>query len=173
MTRRIPLRGVHGKGRYVLVDDADYEALVGFSWHLSNPNRTHRYAVHTFTERMPDGSRRTKQLAMHRQILEAPPGLKVDHIDGNTLNNTRKNLRLATDAQNSQNNGGSSRSVSRFKGVGWHAGIGRWQAQIGHEGKVLYMGLFKNEIEAAKVYDQKARELFGDFARLNFPEEGL
>jgi len=104
---------------------------------------------------------------MHRAILNAPPRMDVDHINGNGLNNTRENLRLCTRSQNMMNQrlkGGTS----RFRGVSWLKGGAKWHAQVRANGKRLHLGLFTDETEAAMAYDAAARELFGDFARLNF-----
>lgn len=108
---------------------------------------------------------------MHRMIMNPPVGMVVDHINGNTLDNRKKNLRICTHAENGRN-----RNINKgrqFKGV-----IElilkkstKFKAQIFYEGKVLYIGQFETAEMAAKAYDAKARELFGEFAKLNFPEK--
>ena len=92
--------------------------------------------------------------------------------NGNSLDNRRCNLRLCTNSQNQQNQtpqGGSS----EFKGVYWRKRDKKWCAGIGHNGKQYYLGLFANEIDAARAYDAAARERFGDFSRANFPKGEL
>jgi hypothetical protein len=92
----------------------------------------------------------------------------VDHRDGNGLNNTRDNLRPATRGQNQHNSGPRS---GRYKGVTWHKGARKWLAQIMCDRKYRYLGLHAAEEDAARAYDRAARELHGEFARLNFPSE--
>lgn len=105
---------------------------------------------------------------MHRVIMNAPKGLEVDHINGNKLDNRRDNLRLCTKSEN-QRNQHTSRGKSRFKGV--YSKVGKWQASLTCNSKTVYIGLFSTEEAAARAYDRAALEHFGEFARLNFPEE--
>lgn len=108
---------------------------------------------------------------MHREIMQAPAGMVVDHIDGNGLNNRRSNLRLCTRMQNSRNRRKNRDSTTEFKGVWRDKRTGRCYAQIRFKGKNLYVGVFDTAIEAARAYDRKALELFAEFAHLNFPDE--
>lgn len=101
----------------------------------------------------------------------------IDHKDGDHLNNRLDNLRLATTAENSRNTRKRVGCSSQYKGVcfskGGHHPRGRpWQASIQLNKKRLAIGMFASEIEAAQAYDVKARELFGEFACLNFPLPG-
>ena len=107
------------------------------------------------------------------------PTVKVDHRDGNTLDNRRENLRVATAAQNVRNaRKKRSATTSRYKGVFFTRGRkGRslskpWQAQIRRGGKNRYLGCFETAEAAALAYDTAARETFGEFACLNFPRDG-
>jgi hypothetical protein len=113
------------------------------------------------------------RVLLHRFILGAAPGTMIDHKNGNGLDCTRENLRLATRSQNQHNAGrrmyAGARS-SRFKGVHWHRVTGKWVAQIMAARKYHYLGLFIDEEQAARAYDAAARELHGEFAQLNFPE---
>jgi hypothetical protein len=108
---------------------------------------------------------------MHRQITSAPPGLVVDHINHNGLDNRKDNLRLCTRAQNALNQRPRKGTSSRYKGVYWHERDKRFYAQISHKGRRYHLGSYKSEIQAAKAYDKKAKELFGEFAHLNFPDD--
>lgn len=106
---------------------------------------------------------------LHRVIMNAPPGVEVDHINGDTLDNRRCNLRFATSTQqkcNQRPRGGTS----KYKGVGWHKRDRKWRAQITYHGKQISLGYFDGELGAAFAYDVAARILFGEFARLNFQE---
>lgn len=107
-------------------------------------------------------------LKMHRLILNAPPGIEVDHIDENGLNNQRLNLRFATAPQNQQNTGPRG-GASCFKGVSWASGKGRWRVAFRCNGKHHFVGYFADEEEAARAYDAAILPLAGEFARLNFP----
>jgi len=110
-------------------------------------------------------------LLMHRAIMQPPKGMVVDHIDGNGLDQRRANLRVGTQRRNSHNRRPSRWTSSRFKGVYFCKATRKWVATIGYEGKAIYLGSFDDEAEAARAYDRKARELFGAYAYLNFPEE--
>jgi bifunctional DNA-binding transcriptional regulator/antitoxin component of YhaV-PrlF toxin-antitoxin module len=108
---------------------------------------------------------------MHRQILglKKGDGLEVDHIDHNGLNCQRDNLRIATHLENSHNQQKKTISNNHFKGTYWNKKDGAWEVRIRPpQSKKIYVGSFKDEVEAARAYDKKARELFGEFAHLNF-----
>ena len=105
---------------------------------------------------------------MHQFIMRPPKGKVVDHIDGNGLNNRRANLRLCTPRQNRRNTR-PRRKTSAFLGVSRRGS--KYLARIKHDGRQLYLGLFDDEIEAARARDRKACELFGEFAWLNFPDD--
>lgn len=98
----------------------------------------------------------------------------VDHRDGNRLNNTRANLRIATPLENSRNRPVFRNNKAGFKGVFPTRGTkANWSAVIYVNKKQIYLGSFKTKEDAARAYDSKAVEAFGEFARLNFPAESL
>ena len=105
---------------------------------------------------------------MHRVITGAPKSRQVDHINGNGLDNTRINLRLCDASQNQANRGKPINCKSGFKGVSWNKQKRKWIAFIQVLGKHIYLGGFDCKIYAARVYDEKAKEVFGEFARTNF-----
>jgi hypothetical protein len=111
-----------------------------------------------------------KVVWMHREIMQTPPGLICDHIDAAPLNNRRCNLRNCTRQQNAQNALKHACATSRYKGVCWSKRRRKWHAAIRSDGKLYNLGYFDSEIDAALAYDRKARELFGPYARLNFPD---
>ena len=92
--------------------------------------------------------------------------MEVDHIDRNPLNNHRINLRICTKAQNQQNCKGRG-GTSKYKGVCWEKRRKKWRATIKNNGKQVHIGEFCDEKEAAKAYNKKALEFFGEFSRLN------
>ena len=151
--KQIPL----SDGNYAYVDAADYEWLSRHNWRLQNGYAARR--------------EKTKVIYMHRQIMKPPKGMTVDHANRNKLDNTRDNLRVCTQQQNAHNNGKHMGSSSRFKGVGYSKDRQKWFAKAYFEGERIWLGYHVEEIEAARAYDAKAVELFGEFAHLNFPEE--
>ena len=156
--RHIPLT----RGKFAIVDAADYEELAQHKWLVNGDESRGYYAGRRSGHTL---------LLMHRAIMKPPPGAVVDHIDHNGLNNRRSNLRICTQKQNSRNAVPNRRGTSRFKGVYFLKRTGKWIATINYNGKTMHLGSFDNEIEAAKAYDRKARELFGEFAYLNFPQD--
>jgi hypothetical protein len=161
--RRIAL----SKGFYAIVDPKDFDWLNGFKWH-ANGQDDRIYACHNIATRY----RRTKTVLMHRLIMNPPDGFLVDHESGNTLDNRRANLRLATPAQNSFNRRKTRKKTSsRFIGGYFEKCRQTWAAHITHNGKKIWLGRFKSEIDAARAYDRAAIKYHGEFARLNFPRE--
>jgi hypothetical protein len=155
-----------GEGEWTIVDSADYYRLGNFKWHIKG-NGKKFYVVRS----AKNGPGRTKLLGLHREITNAPKGLLVDHRNGNTLDNRKANLRLATASQNMQNVQKKKNTSSRFIGVSFIKSAGRWAAQIRAKGKDRWLGTFDFEIDAAHAYDEAAKKYYGEFARLNFPEK--
>ncbi len=162
---KIPLT----RGKFAIVDPANYWiVLKPFSWHAV-PNRT----KHTTRWYAATGIKRNGKwttLFMHRLIMDATPGIQVDHINGDGLDNRRCNLRLATGSQNQHNRRKGSGS-SRYKGVYWNKRERKWRASVQITGKNLHAGYFKREIDAARAYDRMALYYFRNRALLNFPRE--
>jgi len=148
------------KGYHAIVDDEDFECLSQVKWSLHESCGI-RYAH----RRDPVIGR---HVYMHREILNLGPGRKLiaDHINGNGLDNRRCNLRAVTPSQSIMNTRNQSGSVSRFKGV--HRERNKWRVVITMDRKKHNLGTFADEEDAARAYDAKARELFGEFARTNF-----
>lgn len=108
---------------------------------------------------------------MHRVVAKTPDGLECDHINSDSLDNRKANLRTATRLQNSWNRSKSSKpGYSKSKGVTFDKKMQKWLAQIRVRGKHISHGRFKDEIQAAKAYDKAAKKHFGEFAKLNFPD---
>ena len=163
MTRRIPLT----RGAFAVVDDEDYAALSEYNWYLTHFGYAAR-AVWT--------GHRTAAVWLHREIVGARVGEDVDHADHDKLNNRRANLRICTRSQNQQNRlksslPGGRQPSSQYKGVSWFKSRKKWAAYIKQNGKRKHLGYFATEREAALAYDSAARQLFGEFAYLNFPDE--
>jgi hypothetical protein len=145
-------------GLFAIVDAADFEWLNKYTWRAEGG--TEGYALATI---------KGKGVRMHRLIMNAPAGMVVDHVNGNRRDNRRGNLRVCTPVDNSRNRRGFGRT-SRFKGVYRDGRTGKWLARICLKYKQIHIGCFNDEVEAARAYDRKARELFGAFAYLNFPD---
>lgn len=150
------------KGKVAIVDECDRDLVQHHSWYAKCDN-----GIWYASTRVAAG-----MISMHRLLTDSPE-LEVDHIDGDGLNNRRNNLRVCTHADNIRNQrkhqrkGGCS---SRFKGVCWDKYNRKWRATIVPSGKKLYLGLFVQEEDAARAYDEAARIHYGEFARLNFPD---
>jgi hypothetical protein len=165
--KEIPLT----QGKVALVDDADYDWLMQWKWwYVKGPNGKLGYAQRMETVFI----RERVKVRMHRLIMGVAGEIQVDHINGNTLDNQRINLRLATNAQNCQNAQKRKDAIrSKYKGVSLkHPGYPRpWSVEIKANKKRIRVGSFAAEIDAAKAYDAAALIHHGQFARLNFPEE--
>jgi hypothetical protein len=145
-------------GIYAYVSACDYEEISKYNWRLVGGGYAGR----------KEGN---KTVLMHRQIMKPPRGKVIDHIHGNRLDNSRENMRICSRRENSHNKAKHRGSASRFKGVYYNKRRGRWYAAIYFDGRMHHLGYFDDEIKAARAYDRAAVEQFGEFARLNFPEE--
>ena len=157
--KEIPLT----QGFVTIVDDEDFEELNKYKWYVIKSRNVY-YAAHKIKK---DGHWNNIQF-MHQAILGVHGG---DHIDGDGLNNQRSNLRPCTHGQNAANARKTTRKcTSKYKGVSYHKGDQRkkrWQVQICVNNKRMTVGHFETEEAAAVCYNEKAIELFGEFARLN------
>ena len=161
------------KGNTVLIDDIDSD-LSEYNWFIDRrADKRTAYVLRKITV-----LHKKKCLRMHRVILERmlgrslTSGETVDHINCNGLDNRRSNLRPATSSQQTANTkkarSSSGVAYSNYKGVTWYKHIHKWAAKIQHEGKDKHLGVFEQEIDAAKAYDEAALKYFGEFAKLNF-----
>jgi len=144
--------------RECLIDDSDVELIREYEWHL--------YSTKLYNKSYARATIDGKKVTMHRLLLDSPD-FDIDHIDGDGLNNCRNNLRLCTNAQNQMNRKKKRNSISRYKGVYWDRINSKWIAEITYKGIKNVLGRYVSENEAGKKYNEKAKELFGDFAKEN------
>lgn len=111
-------------------------------------------------------ARASGQGYLHRAVMAVGSAEFIDHVDGNGLDNRKRNLRLATRQENNRNRRGRRRATSRYKGV-WRVGANAWRAAISANGKTVNLGRFKTEELAAAAYDSASQDFHGDFAKAN------
>lgn len=155
------------RGYIVCVDDEDFESLSAHKWSAVVTGKNIK-RVYAYRRVGWDNSKRrwTGQIYMHRQITSAPKGMDVDHIDGDTLNNMRSNLRIATRSQNLANNR-RTLGITGYRGVTPTTSGEKLPLKVMCRGKLI--GTYADVIEAARAYDAAATKEFGEFAKLNFP----
>lgn len=142
------------------IDTADYSTVKGFRWHVQEDKKQKNATTYAAAHGAP---------AIHVLIFgPTSEGKTVDHKDGNGLNNRRSNLREATPAQQCVNRT-YIKKTSKYRGV--RPADGNFCARITEQGETRDLGRFKSEVDAAKAYDAEAKRVYGEFARLNFPDE--
>lgn len=151
---------------FLIVDDEDGHLVANTCWHEDAQGYVRR------SVKIP-GTRRNIHYTLHRTVLGLSPGdgKIVDHINRNKKDCRKANLRVVLAQQNAINISKKSNNTSGFRGVSRHNSYPSkpWKATLQCRGKLYYLGCFTTKEEAAKAYDQKAKELFGEFAVLNFP----
>lgn len=146
----------------VRIDLDDMENINRFKWRIHKTRLGKMYAI----TNLPRVKGKRNSLYMHRLIIGGN-SKAIDHINGDTLDNRKINLRPATQAQNQMNKGAQKNSSTGIKGVCPTANGNKYRASIKANGKIHHLGTFANIEEAASVYDDAAKRFFGEFARLN------
>ncbi|MHC4540287.1 MAG: AP2/ERF family transcription factor, partial [Planctomycetota bacterium] len=153
------------QGKFAIVDPDDFFRLSRRKWFAVKGGSTF-YAVHSVAPK--EGKR--YRLYMHREVLPVADDMFVDHINCNGLDNRKANLRPATRVQNQRNRKKPHRnSRSRYKGLHWDRHWQKWRVRICVNRTKIQLGLFDDEVEAAKAYDRAALKYHGQFTSLNFP----
>lgn len=171
--KEVPL----SNGDISIVSDIDFDHVSQFNWHVNEDKSGYK---RVFRNLSVGGKRKHKRLA--REVA-ARAGLDIsrfviDYKNRNTLDNSRENLRCATNAQNLANSSKCRKTSrrttpsSRFRGVSWVKKLQKWKAQSTFEGRVVYLGVFSDEVEAAKAYDKFVVGKYGEFTNLNFSRVG-
>lgn len=156
--REIPLT----QGKVALIDDEDYDYVTQYKWYAVKAKGTYYACTHPKKKDAP--------IQMHRFIMRVNPfeKIQIDHRSRNGLDNQKHNLRKATHAQNCYNKTAKNGLVSAYIGVTFYKRTNKWRACINFNSKHIHIGYFLYEVDAALAYDNKAKELFGEFANLNF-----
>jgi hypothetical protein len=163
--REIPLT----QGQVALVPDEWFEELDRHHWTATWRGKT----FYAYRNARSQDAPCANTIWMHRVILSAPKGIRVDHKDGNGLNNVPPNIRLAPNGGNEQNRGKLSTNTSGFKGVHWCNFTNRWRSQIWLADKKIELGRFDDIADAARAYNAAAIKYHGEFAHLNVIPEAV
>jgi hypothetical protein len=155
------------KGQVSIVDDMDFEYVTSFGPWYSEKNSHGYYAVRATYRRVNGELKKTRlylsDVIAQRFLGELKSGFIVDHINHDSLDNTRGNLRFATQMQNRQNSRKMTKGHSKFKGVTWDSSRNKWKSSVMFNGTITFLGRFDSEEEAAAAYESAAKKLFGEF----------
>lgn len=148
------------KGYDVIIDDELAPLILARKWHICDRKRGIYFATSIL---FPDG--KWRDVKLHRFVMECPPGLLVDHRNGNHLDCQRHNLRVCTTAQNTQNEPMLKTNTTGYRGVSFHKRMNKYRACIKFNNRYIHLGYFEKPEEAAEKYEKAAKELFGAFYR--------
>ncbi len=155
------------KGKVAIVDDEDFERLNAFKWFYLNSGYAGRGVYSA-------GGKRTVIL-MHRAVFNLEKRqrnsigelIHIDHINHNTVDNRKENIRICTYSGNMSNKTAGKESTSNYLGVSWYKQSGKWVAHIRKHGHGKNLGYYTDERAAAKAYNEAAIKIHGKFANLN------
>jgi hypothetical protein len=153
-------------GYRVLIDDDDYEKIKKLSWHLDKKALNNHGLVY-FVHGYRDSSNKSRAIYLHRLVLNLKlyDGIFCDHVNGNTLDNRKSNLRKCSPQENSRN---AKKPVSNTSGLKGASFINRdkvFQSSIKINGKSVYLGQYKTAQEAHNAYCEASKKYHGEFGR--------
>ena len=148
----------HGDFKTVF-DIEDYSEIKNYKWLVNRFRGSKTYSNYYIIS--------SKGKFLHRILLKEPKGKTIDHIDGDSMNNRKSNLRICTIRENSKNNKIHKYNKSGHKGVLWYyyRNVNKWMAYICIDNKRTTLGYFEDYDEACKVREDAEKELFGEFNR--------
>ena len=149
------------QGKKAVVDDEDFIWLSSWKW----------FAIRDVDRFYAARNSKKRLVRMHRSLMNPTYSMDVDHINGNGLDNRRENLRVCSRRENARNSRKRCKGSSMFKGVCLDRQYGTWRASVRFNRKLINIGRFRNEEEAARAYDNAAEQYFGVFAHVNFPKK--
>lgn len=151
------------KGYFTKIDSEDLPRVSEHKWRVTTVDKYNKpRAVSSLNGR--------KILLLSRFIMNAPDGKVVDHVNGDTLDDRKSNLRVCSQRENLFNRKLNKNNHSGYKGVFWSGKHNKWLSQLQTNHKVYYLGLYSDKVKAAEAYDRKAIEFFGEYAKTNFPK---
>lgn len=145
-----------------IIDDDDLEKFSGYGFIATTHKGRYKIEIRKLKSKDSD-----KKYLLHRAIMNCPKNMVVDHIDGNWLNNSKKNLRICTVGQNNMNKKISVKNTTGYKGVVWYKGCKKYGASLTYKNKRIWLGYFEKKEDAANAYDKAAIKYFGKYAKLN------
>ncbi len=154
------------QGLFTLIDGKNYEWLNKWKWCVRKDHNV-LYVTRAIYNSV---TKTTEFISMHRQILglHKGDGKTTDHKNHCGLDNREANIRICTNQQNRHNGRRHFDNTSGYKGVSWDKQNKKWRVHITKNRKIFYLGCYNDKQEAARIYDAKARELHGEFAKTNF-----
>ncbi|GMA50168.1 hypothetical protein GCM10025857_15250 [Alicyclobacillus contaminans] len=146
-----------------LIDTSDLEKVMSYDcrWFARWMPRQGVYYIRSYHYL----NRKRTNLYLHRLVVDAPPGMVVDHINHNTLDNRKSNLRIVTNAENLQNTRGAQKnSTTGIRGVSWHKKQKKWEAQLRVNNRQIHVGYF-DDIRDAERAVKHARAVLMPFSQ--------
>jgi hypothetical protein len=144
----------------VLISKCDYERISVLKWRPHYGSKR-QYFVHSI-------AKPRQELMLHRFIMNATKGTVIDHINGNTLDNRRENLRVCSHSENMKNSKKRSNGKCPYKGVYFNKHVNKWNPQIKVDGKRISLGYYLSAEEARNAYNEASRKYHGEFGRISY-----
>jgi len=148
------------------IDGEDFDKIKEYTWGVNYNKNADSFYIKT--NKRLDINKRTVIL-LHRLIMNYPKNMVIDHINGNTLDNRKENLRVCTIGENSCNcKKYSNGKLSKFKGVSFDKNVKKYKAYIKKNRKYIHLGYFMTEKEASEAYDVASKKYHGEYSKTNY-----